>query len=484
MKRTKVLYRPLSSQATRASSTDPDTWGAYGATIAVYEACDYDGIGFVLSPDDPFVSIDLDDCIDPESGKWADWARDIVGSMYSYSEQTPSGKGVHIFIRGAMPDGKGRRKGDIEIYDRARFMTVTGWHIEGTPTLVQERQEELDRLYSQLWPVQDPAAPPKPGVAPRSTPTALTDDQIIEYASRAANGPTFVRLWRGDDSSYPSQSEADLALLNFFAFYTQSYDQLDRLMRSSELGRRNKWSERADYRHRTINKALAGLSNTFGDRLQKQEPQATAGPAPEAGEDDEDVEGQDGGDAGDVPPAELPTINISNRPMRDISLDAMTVLVEANAPPEIFIRSAELARVRADENSRPVIESMSETHLRGRLARIATFIRRNSRDNSVHVAPPMEIVRDLLTLGEWDFPALEAVVESPTLRPNGTILDTPGYDTATRLYYMPAAGLRVPLSSRSPAPRTSRPRSKCYTARWGSSRMWTMPRGLIRWRCS
>lgn len=104
-----------------ASSTDPATWSPYAATRG------HENIGFVFSKDDPYCGIDLDSCIDPETGKMSEEARQIVDRFDSYTEVSPSGTGVKIFVEASVPGP--RRKNPqkrMEIYDRDRFFTITG----------------------------------------------------------------------------------------------------------------------------------------------------------------------------------------------------------------------------------------------------------------------------------------------------------------------------------------------------------------------
>jgi primase-polymerase (primpol)-like protein len=101
--------------------------------MAAYEIGEpFAGIGFVLTPDDPFAGIDLDHCRDPETGEIEPWASEIVDRFQSYTEISPSGAGIRIFIRGTLPAGKGRHRGRVEVYDRGRFLTVTGQRLEGS----------------------------------------------------------------------------------------------------------------------------------------------------------------------------------------------------------------------------------------------------------------------------------------------------------------------------------------------------------------
>jgi primase-polymerase (primpol)-like protein len=87
-------------------------------------------VGFVVTATHPFAGVDLDHCRDPETGKVALWAADIIRRLDSYTEVTPSGAGVRIWVRATLPPG-GRKKGRIELYDRDRYFTITGAHVPG-----------------------------------------------------------------------------------------------------------------------------------------------------------------------------------------------------------------------------------------------------------------------------------------------------------------------------------------------------------------
>lgn len=122
-KPTKVPY--VAGTSRRASSTDPTTWSSFSHALASYERGEADGIGYVLTEDDGYVVIDLDHMV--SGGELSPTAHNIVGQFNSYTELSPSGTGVHIWIKGALPEGVGgRRKGPIEVYQSGRFITVTG----------------------------------------------------------------------------------------------------------------------------------------------------------------------------------------------------------------------------------------------------------------------------------------------------------------------------------------------------------------------
>ena len=134
--------RPYQANGRPASHTDPSTWGEFARVVDTYlnnHVGRWKGIGFVLSADDPFAGIDLDHCIQPDTGLLEDWAADIVSRINSYTERSPSGTGLRILLRGKLPEGLspkggGRKKtrvgpdgkGAIEVYDKLRFLTITG----------------------------------------------------------------------------------------------------------------------------------------------------------------------------------------------------------------------------------------------------------------------------------------------------------------------------------------------------------------------
>ena len=93
----------------------------------------------------------------------------------------------------------------------------------------------------------------------------LDDATLLERARQARNGARFIALYdRGDwrTQGFPSQSEGDLALCATLAFWCGGDEaRIDSLFRSSALFR-EKWNS-ADYRGRTLTKALAGCSETY-----------------------------------------------------------------------------------------------------------------------------------------------------------------------------------------------------------------------------
>jgi len=232
----------------------------------------------VFTDDDPIVGVDLDDCRDPETDDVDDAALDIIERLDSYTEVSPSGTGYHVLITGTLPDGRNRR-GSIELYDTARFFTVTGDHVDRTPTRVARRQDALTAIHREY--VQEAECDTAPeseqrGDADDRSPTTgaadvdvdLEDEDLLEKARNASNGEKFERLWNGNTVGYDSQSEADMALCCLLAFWTGGdQTQMDQLFRQSGLIR-EKWddvhyADGSTYGEKTIERAIATTSEFY-----------------------------------------------------------------------------------------------------------------------------------------------------------------------------------------------------------------------------
>lgn len=228
---TKLPYSPHTGRM--ASVADPNSWSDYATAVAAASnGNSYDGIGFVLTDSDPFCFIDLDD----PQGDEAIIARHqkIAEAMDSYSEVSPSGKGLHIIIKAAVPGG--RRRSKVEVYSSKRYMTMTGNTYQNKP--IAEREYLVNLLWKEL---DDNGSRNNVNLAVVDTPQVADDSEIYAMASQAENGRKFLALWQGDyQEYYPSQSEADFALINIIGFYSRNVEQIRRMFRLSALGKRTK----------------------------------------------------------------------------------------------------------------------------------------------------------------------------------------------------------------------------------------------------
>jgi hypothetical protein len=147
-----------------------------------------------------------------------------------------------------------------------------------------------------------------------------------------------------------------------------------------------------------------------------------------------------GDDPIQMPDPELPTIILGGQ-LREKVGEALEVLRLAQEHhPMLFVQSARLIQVACDEKMRPLLIQVGVAELKNQLTQAANFFReKRLNEEDVHripCSPPKELAEQILALdpGLWPFPPLEAMIEVPAIRPDGSILDTPGYDKATRLY--------------------------------------------------
>ena len=248
-----------------ASSTNPDTWGTYEEALACIGKDSrfgaVSGVGFVLSP--PYCGIDLDHVIDKETGELHADALDIVETMDSYTERSPSGTGLHIIYRVSIhPEWKKKQTGafgentDLEMYQQGRYFTVTGDVFEGY-TDIHDREDYaalIQKAYMKK-PKQENCQPAGMMQAP-----ALQEDEVLAAARNSKNGLLFSDLMAGRwEKHYHSQSEADMALCSMLAFwFCRDELRIDKVFRQSGL-MRDKWDRKqsgSTYGALTVKKAV------------------------------------------------------------------------------------------------------------------------------------------------------------------------------------------------------------------------------------
>lgn len=243
-KPTKPLYDPRTGW--HAKSDDPATWVPFDVAVsATQTSSHYNGIGYVLTDNDPYTFIDLD-TYDPKLSE-EDRARHkaIAEAFKGYAEVSPSGNGLHLIVRGRVPVG--RRRAGVEIYSAGRYMTMTGNVWRNAPII--DEQELLTTLWNELGDniVLDTTT---------DKAQSQTDHQICDAAASALNKDKFIALYTGQwQQFYHSQSEADFALVDIIAYFTQNREQITRIFRASALGQRDK-AKRNDYMNRMLHRAF------------------------------------------------------------------------------------------------------------------------------------------------------------------------------------------------------------------------------------
>ena len=288
--------------------------------------------------------------------------------------------------------------------------------------MIPERQEAVDELLRRYFPAR------KQPAAATSGDTGVPFD-LIARASRSRSGARFTRLFAGKwEGQYGSQSEADLALCASLAFWTgKDTDQIDAFFRQSGLFR-PKWDERhygngRTYGEETIAKAIAGCRETYRSGPER----ASESPAHEDG---------------------LPEIRLEGGELHDV-VDAAERALLASAGTEVFQRGGLLVRLTRyqDESARRglkrsagslVIRPVETPHLVERLTAAAHWMKFNAKTMEwAEIDCPERVAKTLEARGTWFLKPLSGTIEAPTLRPDGSVLATPGYDETTGLFYDP-----------------------------------------------
>ena len=264
---------PCSIKGGFASHSNPDTWCSYDNIVSLANdpsAKNYDGIGFVMTANDPFCMIDLDDCFNGE--KLTNWAEEIVNQMKDqYVEISPSKQGLKIICKGSVLVGMHTNDPDyhIGVYSQLRYFCITGdiftynGHIYNNQ--ISNCQDRIDNIIKQISDRKKPKEEKiEIKIKPKKSKHKMSNTEILARLNRSQNNLNFKQLYynEGWEDKYNSDhSSADAALIADFAFYTQDHDQLSELFEGSGLYR-SKW-EREDYKRRTIDYVLSNMTDFF-----------------------------------------------------------------------------------------------------------------------------------------------------------------------------------------------------------------------------
>jgi len=267
LKKTKV---PFSHKTQReANAQDPANWLDIDSAIGLAElyGC---GVGFVLTENDPFFCIDLDNQRNADL-TWTDWSQNMIKFFDgAATEVSYSGNGFHIFGKAtnipASHKVKSKEIPGLEVYTKKRFIAL-GDPISGDASL--DRTTQLMSCIESVGGAKsDNDAPAEWSLEPVVEWVGpLDDDQLINLmttirssvsAAQAFDGAqtpqkaTLADLWNMNTEAlgmtYPSgtgkdfdHSSADMALMMHLAFWTgKNCARMDRLYRQSKL-MRPKW---------------------------------------------------------------------------------------------------------------------------------------------------------------------------------------------------------------------------------------------------
>lgn len=227
-------WMPLSTTDTRGWMSATEAWKrakSLGPSARV---------GALLTPGCGVTVVDMDEDYAGDQMAMIEW-------LDSYAETSSSGRGTHIFVQADLAGGIRDAKQDIEVYGQERFIIVTGNVINGWD-VVEPRQTKIDRLVARLGVLKNTVKPVAATVG-----NDASDDACREALKRVWKQDRVKRLWKGDWQAmgYPSQSEADMALIEALCWATDDDAVVATTFRKSGLGKRQK--AQTNYVERTIN---------------------------------------------------------------------------------------------------------------------------------------------------------------------------------------------------------------------------------------
>ncbi|WP_233263562.1 phage/plasmid primase, P4 family [Lactobacillus johnsonii] len=270
----KIPINPITGNG--ASSSDPNTWVDFDTASRLYkESNEYDGLGFFFNND--YIGIDIDDI--PEEIKafkdnpnnpnnTINWLNRLT--EHSYLEVSQSGNGIHAIVKGSYPY-TANRKDNYEIYGKSRFFALTGDILNDQKTIKTINKNNLEELFTST--VGKGANRTQKLVEvkqeqPISNPLSI--EEIINKMYASSKGVQIKHLMEGNIEGYDSNSEADMSLCNFLAFWTsKDPDKMDAIFRKSKL-MRSKWDEKRGaktYGQSTIEKAIQDTPNVYTGEL-------------------------------------------------------------------------------------------------------------------------------------------------------------------------------------------------------------------------
>ncbi len=226
----KVPINPRKPKS-NAGATWSNTWADFPTTVECYKANpDLSGIGYVLTERDPYTMIDMDNCV--HNGLLNDFAQNIVDRLGTYTEYSPSGRGLRLLVRDdAQPPAL--KRPEVEVYSTQRFATLTGNTLHNAPIA----RADLRWLYNQFAPTQSTANsdPHSSSCAERVAPSG-DDAALWDYIFKV--NPMAEPIYNGDlfNVRGGDQSRAVLLLLNSLALWTKGdAGRMARMIRQTHL---------------------------------------------------------------------------------------------------------------------------------------------------------------------------------------------------------------------------------------------------------
>jgi primase-polymerase (primpol)-like protein len=215
----RIKKAPRNAAGYNISKNKPKQWLAFEDAKVAFGTGKFTGVGILMRASAGLVGIDLDDINDLFANDPAlETLLEHIREAGIYCERSPSGTGLRMFVHGQLPNHAGKRKGGIELYSDVAFLTVTGqpeW-----PGEIKVAQWLVDELLDII------GATDSTDTFQAVTTSAAHGQADPDLAEKLEEWARYnhPQLWGGWwnhrknivlDKEYPSQSEADMALVGY-----------------------------------------------------------------------------------------------------------------------------------------------------------------------------------------------------------------------------------------------------------------------------
>lgn len=246
-----------------AESDNPETWTDFETACKYARENGGETLAYALDGKDKICCIDVDNCKigeDYSSNVPSEIAQRVPGT---YTEQSISGKGVHIFGKtGGMDLRTFSRDKKLEFYQKEHFMAMTGDSSNGIKELKSFDTPQMREYLSGKCDKRSEWHGVGKGVDGLSS---MSDRDVVEKACKSKHGDTFQALYEGQDLQ-SNHSNSDMSLMNRLAFWCNGdREQMLRIFATSGLFRPEK---SPDYYECTVVKAIKDTTSRFQPQTQ------------------------------------------------------------------------------------------------------------------------------------------------------------------------------------------------------------------------
>lgn len=274
-KETKVPLSPY--HGALCNPQEPENWASFETVFGNAQRNGV-GIGYVLSINDPYTVVDLDDPLKAKADAKAVDAMQsgVMAELNTWTEISNSGRGYHCWVKNANVPKNGVKtsKHNIEVYSAGRYIAVTGNTHPNAPAFIQNGGH-AGEVVGVIHRAIDRTDGTDVTDIQQKQPTGKHPHLLLDEICAWENGENFRRLAltapKDDDSA--DESGIDQAVMNWIVHACGNIDEALAAFAETSRAKRDKWRNRSDYRMRTVRRAfdkLAGVPPvTLGESLMR-----------------------------------------------------------------------------------------------------------------------------------------------------------------------------------------------------------------------